>query len=69
MNSLKTTFKKRDDHKRFYLHVMFFTMLFHVMASEAETQCQFMYTKRMFQWKMDRYSYYNMIQVISIIHE
>ena len=23
-----------------------------------------MYTKRMFQWKMDRYSYYNMIQVI-----
>ena len=22
-----------------------------------------MYTKRKFQWKMDRYSYYNMIQV------
>ena len=27
-----------------------------------------MYTKRMFQWKMDRYSYYNMIQVYANAH-
>ena len=63
MNSLKTTFKKRDDHKRFYLHVMFFTMLFHVMASEAETQCQFMYTKRMWGWEVATYSNFGMMSV------
>ena len=63
INSLNTTFKKRNDHKRFYLHVMLFTMLFHVMASEAETQCQFMYTKRMWGWEVATYSNFGMISV------
>ena len=63
MNSLKTTFKKREDNKRFYLHIMFFTMLFHVMAMEAESQCQFMYTKRMWGWDVATYSNFGMISV------
>ena len=34
------------------------------MQGEAESQCQFMYTKRMFGWEVSDYSFYSMIAVI-----
>ena len=33
-----------------------------MMAGSGEMYCQFMYTKRMFQWQMDRYSYFDLVQ-------
>ena len=67
-NSLKMTFKKRENKKRFYLQAMMVTMLCHVMMGEAETQCQFMYTKRMFGWEVDDYSIYSMVAVGDTLH-
>ena len=43
-------------------------MLCHVMMGEAETQCQFMYTKRMFGWEVDDYSIYSMVAVSHMLH-
>ena len=67
-NSLKMTFKKRENKKRFYLQAMMVTMLCHVMMGEAETQCQFMYTKRMFGWEVDDYSIYSMVAVSDMLY-
>ena len=39
-------------------------MLLYMMAGTGEMYIQFMYTKRMFQWQMDRYSYFGMIEVV-----
>ena len=39
-------------------------MLILGMGCDGEIYCQFMYTKRMFQWQMDRYSYFTMIQTL-----
>ena len=64
MNSFKTTFKKRPDKKNIYLQCMLMVMLTHMTAYMAEKYCQFMYTKRLFQWEMDTYSYYDMIRTI-----
>ena len=41
------------------------TMLLLCMGSDGEIYCQFMFTKRMFHWQMDRYSYFDMIQNIA----
>ena len=43
---------------------MLLVMLTYVMGVMAEKYCQFMYTKRMFQWGVDTYSYYDMIRTI-----
>ena len=64
MNSFKTTFKKRQGKKNIYLQCMLMVMLTYMMAYMAEKYCQFMYTKRLFQWEMDTYSYYDMIRTI-----
>ena len=63
VDSLKATFKKRPGNKHLYQQAMMAVMLSYMMAGMGELYCQFMYTKRLFQWKMDTYSYYNMIQV------
>ena len=39
-------------------------MLILCMGCDGEIYCQFMYTKRMFQWQMDSYSYFTMIQTL-----
>ena len=31
------------------------------VASNGDIYCEFMYTKRMFQWEVDDYSYYSML--------
>ena len=64
INSFKTTFKKRPGKKNIYLQCMLLVMLTYMMGYMAEKYCQFMYTKRMFQWEMDTYSYYDMIRTI-----
>ena len=64
LDSVKTTFRKRPDKKRPYLLAMMFTMLMHMMPMFAEIYCQFMYTKRIFQWEVDDYSYYSTIKTI-----
>ena len=43
---------------------MLLVMLTYMMAYMAEKYCQFMFTKRLFQWEMDTYSYYDMIRTI-----
>ena len=43
---------------------MLLVMLTYMMAYMAMKYCQFMYTKRLFQWEMDTYSYYDMIRTI-----
>ena len=63
VDSVKTTFRKRENKKRFYLVSMLFVMLAHVMQSDAESQCQFMYTKRLFGWDVKDYSFYSMMHV------
>ena len=62
--SLRVTFKKRSGRKHLYLVAMVATMLLLCMGSDGEIYCQFMFTKRMFQWQMDSYSYFNMIQTL-----
>ena len=64
LDSFKTTFKKRPAKKNIYLQCMLMVMLTYMMAYMAEKYCQFMYTKRLFQWEMDTYSYYDMIRTI-----
>ena len=39
----------------------------YLLQGEAESQCQFMYTKRMFGWEVSDYSFYSMIAVINMI--
>jgi len=63
-DSVKTTFQRRPDKKRSYLISMLFVMLMHLMPMFGEMYCQFMYTKRTFQWKVDTYSYYSMVKTI-----
>ena len=58
------TFKKRPGRKHLYLLATVAVMLLLSMGSDGEIYCQFMFTKRMFQWQMDRYSYFDMIQNI-----
>ena len=38
-------------------------MLTLLIQGEAESQCQFMYTKRIFGWEVSDYSFYSMIAV------
>ena len=64
IDSLKTTFQKRPEKKRSYLLAMMFVMLMHILPMFGEMYCQFMFTKRMFQWKVDTYSYYSMLKTI-----
>ena len=64
IDSFRTTFKKRPGKKNIYLQCMLLVMLTYVMGVMAEKYCQFMYTKRMFQWGVDTYSYYDMIRTI-----
>ena len=56
IDSLKATFKKRPGKKHIYQQSMMLAMLLSMMAG-GEMYCQFMYTKRMFQWKMDKESH------------
>ena len=63
-DSLKATFKKRLAKKHVYQQCMMLVMLVGMMGSMGESYCEFMYTKRLFQWKMERYSYFSMIRVI-----
>ena len=62
-DSLKATFKKRPGKKHVYQQCMMLVMLMTMMGSMGESYCEFMYTKRLFQWKMERYSYFSMIRV------
>jgi len=60
-DSFKTTYKKRDDHKRYILVSMMLTMLSTIMQRDAEAQCQYMYTKRAFGWEVKDYSNFIMV--------
>ena len=42
---LKTMLKKREDNKRFYLLSMMVLIVTHMMATQAENSCQFLFTK------------------------
>ena len=42
---------------------MMVMMLTHLVTLYAELYCQFMYTKRMFEWEVKDYSYFTMVQV------
>ena len=53
-DSLKATFRKRPGKKHIYQQCMMVAMLLSMMAGSGEMYCQFMYTKRMFQWEMDQ---------------
>ena len=61
---LKTILKKRGDNKRFYLLSMMVLIVTHMMATQAEQYCQFLFTKRNFQWELDTYSYYTTLDTI-----
>ena len=63
LESFKVVFKKRKLNKRFYLISMMVMMLTHLVTLYAELYCQFMYTKRMFEWEVRDYSYFTMVQV------
>ena len=56
-DSLKATFRKRPGKKHIYQQCMMVAMLLSMMAGSGEMYCQFMYTKRMFQWEMDQESH------------
>ena len=43
---------------------MMIMMLTHLVTIYAELYCQFMYTKRMFEWEVKDYSYFTMVQVV-----
>ena len=43
---------------------MMVMMLTHLVTLYAELYCQFMYTKRMFEWEVKDYSYFTMVQVV-----
>ena len=64
VESFKVVFKKREHNKRFYLISMMAMMLTHLVTIYAELYCQFMYTKRMFEWEVKDYSYFTMVQVL-----
>ena len=64
VESFKAVFKKRKNNKRFYLISMMVMMLTHLVTLYAELYCQFMYTKRMFEWEVKDYSYFTMVQVV-----
>ena len=64
VDSFKAVFKKRKNNKRFYLISMMIMMLTHLVTIYAELYCQFMYTKRMFEWEVKDYSYFTMVQVV-----
>ena len=64
-DSLKATFKTRPDRKHVYLLSMVTVMIMLCVAVDGEMYIQFMYTKRMFQWQMDRYSYYSMVNTLA----
>ena len=61
---LRATFKTRPNKKHIYLISMIVVILTLCVAVDGEMYCQFMYTKRMFQWQMDRYSYFTMVQTL-----
>ena len=63
LDTFKTILRPRESHKRLYLHCMMVMMLTHLVAIYAELYCQYMYTKRMFGWKVSDYSFFIMIQV------
>ena len=42
---------------------MMINLLTHLVPLYAEFYCQFMYTKRMFEWEVKDYSYFTMVQV------
>jgi len=63
-DSFKATFKKRPGNKHLVQQAMMLVMLLYMMAGTGEMYIQFMYTKRMFQWQMDRYSYFGMIETL-----
>ena len=44
--------------------MMMVVVMSYLLQGEAESQCQFMYTKRMFGWEVSDYSFYSMIAVI-----
>ena len=64
-DSLKATFKRRPGRLHVYQQSMMLVMLVSMMAGRGEGYCEFMYTKRLFQWKMETYSYFSMIKVQS----
>ena len=43
---------------------MLVMMLTHMMAGQAEQYCQFLFTKRQFQWELDTYSYYTTMDTV-----
>ena len=62
--SLRVTFRKREGRKHLYLLANLGVMLLLCMGCDGVMYCQFMFTKRMFQWQVDTYSYFNMIQTL-----
>merc|ERR1712051_545770 len=60
----KASFRSRPGRKQVYILMMMLVMMAFMMPEDAESMVQFMYTKRMFQWEYDTFSYYNTIQNI-----
>ena len=65
IDSFRTVFKGREDHKRFIMISMMLVMLTHMMGEYAEFYCQFSYTKRLFGWDVSNYSYFSMVQTFT----
>ena len=64
IDCLKTIFRKREDKKRLYLLSMMVLIVTHMMATQAEQYCQFLFTKRQFQWELDTFSYYTTLDTV-----
>ena len=52
---------KRPKKKNIYIICMILVIFVNFWAVQGDWVIEFMYVKRMFQWKMDRYSYFSTV--------
>ena len=58
---IKATFMKRPRKKNIYIICMILVIFVNFWPVQGDMVIEFMYVKRMFQWKMDRYSYFSTV--------
>ena len=58
-DSLKATFMKRPGYKNVYILCMILIIFIMDMASQGDWIIEMMYLKRIFQWGVDEYSYFD----------
>ena len=61
MDSLKATFMKRPRRKNIYIICMILVIFVNFWPIQGDYVIEFMYVKRMFQWQMDRYSFFTTV--------